>query len=580
MSVRIIIWLVCLGLLLVSIPSAAFACSVSRDYVRPSNYELVELADVIAIVTPIRQKRVGDGDREVTFRVDRALKGNVGSTFKNVGWVNIGKGDPSDPNDISLPHPEVFAGPCNRITFRKGQQYIFFLKSGAEGKLTTLGYPFSRISEDYYGENSLWAEAIDYYLEVQSENDPMAALEVLQQRYNSLMASNPSERDQKLATDIADHLMSRSPFKPTEYLLQSYYALDENKELPFSVRSPQADKEQSDAQRLTDLLYGSSTPEEFGRNEQMQFILWALVNGDHPSAMELFDGLSKENNQNGAVLGTIIRFFSKHGRYRDAVNVANNNAFRVMSTSPRRDVEEFLRGVNLMHYYEGDYLREKWKEDAYAKAWWPEFALAINESFRNRFGGDRRYSFGEEAELLRPENYRSRPLVTLALADAYDDAVINWAKSEIDRFIALDSDEIDNYFLDLPVLVLLHNYRSYKKETIEPVDEYFCADEDVRYKIISLTGLAQNYYTEDLLYRIAQYDGLEGYEPTYLKQAMILFVAERQKRFLEGGRGFFGGYGMRMYGMRMDELLIPYMNGEKIEEDDEDRKPIVCEGVQ
>lgn len=561
-----------LGLLFLCAPSVTLACSVGRDYVRPSNYELVELADVIAVVTPVRQRRVGDGDREVTFRVDQSLKGSVGATFKNVGWVNIGKVDPSDPGDISAPHPEAFAGPCNRTTFKKEQQYIFFLKNDAEGKLTRLGYPFSRISEDYYGENSLWAEVIDYYLKVQSDNNPMAALDVLQQRFNSLMGSNPSERHQKLATDIADHLMSRSPYKPTEYLLQSYYALDEGKPLPFSVRSPQADKEQSDAQRLTDLLYGSATPEEFGRKAQMQFILWALVNGDHSGAMELFDGLSNEINQNGAVLGSVIRFFAKHDRYRDAVSAANNNAFRVMSTSSRRDVDEFLRGVNWMHYYEGDYSREKWKEDAFIKAWWPEFALAINESFMKRFGGDRKYRFNEEADLLRPENYRSRPLVALTLAEAYDEEVVDWAKSEIERFISLDSDEVDNDFLDLPVMVLLHNYRSYKKETIEPVDKYFCENKDVRYKIISLTGLVQNYHTEDLLYRIAQYDGLDGHEPTYLKQTMILFVAEKQKRFLEGELGLFGGYGMRM-----DELLVPYMNGEKIDEEDEDRMPMTCE---
>lgn len=51
---------------------AAIACSPFHDYIRPSNFELVQLADVIVVATAQDLGRGGEG---VSFRVTRTLKG-------------------------------------------------------------------------------------------------------------------------------------------------------------------------------------------------------------------------------------------------------------------------------------------------------------------------------------------------------------------------------------------------------------------------------------------------------------------------------------------------------------------------
>ena len=127
--------------------------------------------------------------------------------------------------DLSSAHPQAYGGPCNRVTFKKGRKYAFFLSYDDDGDLSLLGFPFSRVSEDYYGDESLWGRTIQYYLEVQTLDDRMQELEVLKEKYEMLTATELELRDNKLAADIADHLMSRSPYKPTEYLLWNHTVL-------------------------------------------------------------------------------------------------------------------------------------------------------------------------------------------------------------------------------------------------------------------------------------------------------------------------------------------------------------------
>lgn len=548
-------------------PTITLACSVSRDYVRPSNFELAQLSQLIAVVTPIRQKRVEDDRLETTYQVDRVYKGNVSGTLKLTGWSRLGKTEKSDPDDIVSAHPEAYAGPCNRTTFSKRNQYLFFLSKDNEGNVRLAGPAFSRESEDYYGEESLWAKTVRYYLEVQKKYEPMQQLMVLSEKYNSLISKDMSSHERALALDIADHLRSRSPYKPTQYLLDSYYALENGDELPFAVRSPEADKEGSQADLLTALVSGPQQDKRFDIGQQKAFILWSLVNGDHPTAMPLFFNLANQQNQRGNILGAVLSFYSKHDNYRAAVGIANRNAFRVLNTSPKREVDEFLRGVYGMNRVYTDYKKKKWQGDEYAKKWWPEFALAIDANRRFRFGQEG-YGAEDEAALIEIQNYRERPEVTLNLANGYEnEEVIEWAKSEISSFITANDEDIDDDILDLPVQVLLLNYRSYESDSQKLIDSFFCENEGVRYKIISQLGLVQNYSSEDLLFRIARHDGLSGHEPSYVIQTMAMFVAESRKEFLRNlGWGFSD----------VDELMVAFIKGEEIKEDDKDRQPLVC----
>ncbi len=73
------------------------------------------------------------------------------------------------------------------------------------------------------------------------------------------------------------------------------------------------------------------------------------------------------------------------------------------------------------------------------------------------------------------------------------------------------------------------------------------------------------------MFRIAQYDGLEGYEPMYVRQTIAMFVGYNREKFLKNQRSWVGG--------DAEDLLVSFVRGERIqidERDKEDRGPIVC----
>src|SRR4051812_47894657 len=112
--------LICLGVLAVGFLAAApvAACSVTSDYVRPSNFELVQIADVILVASAVSEGKVGD-EPSVAFAVESAVKGEAPSRLVLPG-ADLGQPRPSNLADLSGPNPEAMAGTCNRVTFRKG----------------------------------------------------------------------------------------------------------------------------------------------------------------------------------------------------------------------------------------------------------------------------------------------------------------------------------------------------------------------------------------------------------------------------------------------------------------------------
>lgn len=548
--------------------ASAQACSMSEGFVRPSNFELIQMTDAIVIASAISASKNKNSGSTVRFKVIEDVKGDTGKTVYD-NWGHLGETVQSDPMELAAAHPDAYAGPCNRMTYAKGHEYVLFLQRQEDGKYLVSGSAFSRINEDYFGPDSLWMKIINYYLDVQESFEPMEQLYVLRSRFEELISDERSISEEKLAIDILNHLMSRSPYKPTEYLVQTYLALEEGRELPFAVRSPEADKEGSDAEKLTELVFGPRYDSTFDIEEQKHFILWSLVNGDHPDALSLFERLVTGPVVNGAIIGASARFLSKHGQYRRAINLANAHAFRVMNSGSRRETRHFLRGALRLRFDENSLWAERWQSDSYAQKWWPEFAMAVDASQRARFGEDAGYSFGGAAAALRPKDYRDRPDVARMLADTYDKDVVNWAESEVQAYIDSD-EELDSDLLDLPVEILLLKYRSSIPKSVERIEKFFCADKQVRYTIISRVGLIQNYNTEDLLFRIARYEGLSGHEPMYVTQTIAMFLGGSTREFLLGN-----GWGFS----EAEDLLKAFIKDEPIEideRDEKDRRPIVC----
>jgi hypothetical protein len=101
----------------------------------------------------------------------------------------------SDPNDLTDPNPEAFQGPCIRRTFARNKSYVLFLSKDERGGHSLLGYPFTRVDEDYFGPDSLWVRTITSYLDIQARLSGMAQLDELE-RVMQVEQAMSSETDE------------------------------------------------------------------------------------------------------------------------------------------------------------------------------------------------------------------------------------------------------------------------------------------------------------------------------------------------------------------------------------------------
>lgn len=396
---------------------------------------MVDQADAVVVATAIDQSEDEDGPGSVRFRVDQALKGQPPTEFFG-GWTTLGEVTPSDPDSISEPHPDAFAGPCFRTIFQQGGQYVLFLQNDTEYGWRPARHIFWRDAEDYAGPDSLWIQALRFYIDIEeSSADADAALAALAQELGRLESPSASSRDRALAADIRDHLSSLSPWKPTSYLIAAYEALERGESPALPVRGPEGDREGGPTQALTDFIFDVEQP-DFDSEEQRLAVLRSLVNGDHPDAAALFDRILS-SDPTARELGMALRFYSNNGQVRRAYDLIETEGLRRLGGLPDREARvlsgDMIRSMRgpYRDYNDAD---EAWREDPYVAARWPETALSLSWDLRRRFGE----GFLDSAiESLRPSDYRARPEVTLTLAAAFDEAVVEWAIGETDRLAPL-----------------------------------------------------------------------------------------------------------------------------------------------
>src|SRR5688572_30804346 len=101
-------WLPALAAASLAVAAPAAACSVVSDYVRPSNFELVQIADAIVVATAVEQTGTKD-EPGVLFRIDSSIKGAGPASFiSGAGAAAIGQVGPSSSADLSRAHPEAY----------------------------------------------------------------------------------------------------------------------------------------------------------------------------------------------------------------------------------------------------------------------------------------------------------------------------------------------------------------------------------------------------------------------------------------------------------------------------------------
>lgn len=513
--------------------SRAWACSVTSDYVRPTNFELVQLADAIVVATPLKESKGQTYGNEVTFRVDKVMKGPAPKSLLHQ-WAYLGEAFPSDPNDISGSHPEGHAGPCNRTMFAKGKQYVLFLSKDKKGTYMQLGHAFSRVNEDYLGEESLWVGVIRAYLEIQQKYAPMQQLDVLDAMLQEKLKGPRTQTTLAEAQDILDHLRSRSPWKPTAYLVQTYETLERGEQPKYGVRSRAADRENSAAQDLTDALFGQAPPpDKMSVEEEKNFVLRSLVLGDHAGAAPLFDRLMAAPRPPARHLGLAARFFAKNGAYRKAYAIIETRIVQVLAAIPRLETAHLISDV--MDTQRGDSFgegKERWRSDPYVAAAWPELALHLYWFQYYVLGGDRGDT--EAIQTLAGADPRARPLVTLALAASFDDKLEKWAAAELmddaKRVAWETKEESDKYDLEdpalLPMQVLVIAYGDARDAALKKVA---CQSKDRRELLVDTLGRWGDLLDREWLEKIAAMPEANEIDKMFVAQALARLFA-RQSR--------------------------------------------------
>lgn len=509
---------------------AAIACSPGPGYVRPSNFELVQLADVIVVATA-QARTLGRDGEGVSFKVTRTLKGEAPTGFEMPHLI-LGNARRSDPSHIAEPNEEAYMGPCIRMTFAQGRSYVMFLERGKDGDLSQLGYPFTRVNEDYAGPNALWTRTIQTYLDLQRRFDAMEQLTQLE----SVMKSKAAERAREsklLAADILDHLRSRSPYKPTRYLINAYETLERGEQLAYPIRPPSHDRERSLAQALTDELFGTAAPTELDREAEMRFVLNSLVEGEHPDALPLFERLIAQRDLPPSTLGLALKFIATSDVQR-AFELVRTRALAALPLLPPGQVEQLLADIG--EAMNGPYSedgKERWRSYSSVRDQWPEMAFALyRHQQRLSIEG---YGFEAEIDSLPLADYRTRPEVTLARAEQFDGDVEAWAIKELideakrREFEAKQADDDDDEeerdadpaWLPLQALVLAHGDE--RNATLKHV---FCQSKARRLLLFSaLAKCADEVLDDGLIRSMAASPGLDEEEHDALRKAVASIYA-------------------------------------------------------
>ena len=409
---RLFSWFLALALALGATP--ARPCSTVEGYVAPSSFELVRLADAIAIATPVRTA----GEFALTFRIDSAVKGTPPPQV-DVLFARFGEGDG--------------IGMCTRTGFTRGSRYVVFLEQEEDGGWRAFDYPFASNIHESGGAGGEWMRMVRRYLALQRDLPPMEQISALRR-----MAESGRDRQGRPLSiaeryDIVDHLSAITPWKPTEWLLDLYGRIERGEPLPFPPR-PHAYGSAEMERAVAAFLRGApaSAPEEVG-DRRLQ-VLRALAVGDHPRALPLFERLDALPMLDARARGLLLRYFSNHGHYARAWQWIETRLMTDLQLLPPREAVALLRAVDDVQ--RGDYQeegQERWRRDARSAARWPEMALALYWYQERALPGDPEVVFLDALDAIEVSDYRARPELTLALGATWDEDVVRWAIGELAR---------------------------------------------------------------------------------------------------------------------------------------------------
>ena len=429
----------CLTFALLPEAPNAYACTLAQDYVGPSNFELVALADAIVVATPVdsaRSVKPSGGGDGLKFRTDIVLKGPAPADFK-VAQAMFGKTEASDPLDLSSINPGANKGACGRYDFAMGRQYVVFLKKATDGSYEQVGLPYARVNEDYFGDDSAWVEAIKAYLDIQKSDLPMEQLRIVSERLHLDLSAPQTPLLRTQERDLAAELGSISQYKPTPFLIAAYNAKIQDEEIPFMPHAGMP----AEARALADMYLPSPpgyapTATELAadrESERRRILNYLLRRSKDQGVSELFERLLADKAASPSMLGAAMLYLANDGQYDRLFAMVEKTIPRLDALTKDED-EGLVSDISLAQA--GGDLDDSveatggWRRDPASLTNWPEDALALYWHQFRRFGevGPKNL---DAIRTISLTDYRVRPLLTLALAGAGDERVVNWAVQQL-----------------------------------------------------------------------------------------------------------------------------------------------------
>ncbi len=479
-------WLI--AILFVARTAAAGACSMDPEWIKPSNFELVEMSDAIVVATPTLI-----ADNKLRWRVTDVLSGKPPEQYETSGYLTVT--DPSDPSDFKSAHPNAYSGGCSRYEFSPGKPVLTMLSRLENGTWMPIPTAFSRTEEDYGGPTNPWTILVRRYIDLVSAMRPVERHRALQQMARTGVDQHGKRLSPAEVADIRDHLSSLSPYKPTEVLLAAYETLEKGQRPKDGVRSRDADREGGLADAVTNLMFGDQLPPSGPDHAAMKtHVLTSLVNGEHPKAMPLFRQLFAEASaeRNVGVLAPALRFLAKNGAYDEAFGWVEANLFSLLSSLPQKDQKRLVSAVADLQAGD-DYENQRWKNSPRARAMWPEMALRLWHWQVKHWGRDEALPFSDAISSIKITDYRRRPDLTLALAADYNSGALDWARKSLDT--AGSASEVR-----LPLQLIVQAWTAEHRATLEAE---FCRAAPRRLQLIELLGREGDSLYESVLLRIA-----------------------------------------------------------------------------
>ncbi len=488
----------------------ASACGASDDYVAPSNFELVRMADAIGIYTAVSgntgpQYIFGN----VTFRREQVIKGAPPAEL-TLDMAVLGDPDADGRIDFdpAFLNPD-YGGGCARVGFERGGRFLMILERGANGDWYPIPYVGgARAKDDYEGESSPWARIVRRYLALQSLR-PAAQLAALTQMRDSGRDRDGSPLLPEERADIAHHLRAPSQWKPTAWLLERYA--------------------QAARGEAVDIALDGQAQRTMGADPARAILLMSLANGHHPGARPLIERLAEAPGTSGRQSAMVLRYLDRHGHYPRAYRwIETRLATRLLTLEPDeaqillREVAEVQRGQDR------EYGHERWRADPRAAATWPEVALGLYWYQADRLPREDIEHFGNAFDAIPVSDYRARPLLSVALAAISNAPALAWATAELARLPAPPEreDDPERWQLDepalLPARMLVSNWR---REDEPSLIRAFCQGGARRRTVVEAFRLWGDPDYHELLARMAAFPSLTAHERARLLQAVMQMSA-------------------------------------------------------